>query len=558
MYDPEKLEEYAQNIYDRCEYFNNYTLETIGRRIKAASQLSAYDAQALKNIADVSGDMKKITERLAEITEMNIADIEKVYMQVGTDCVNISKPLYDFKGMKLVPFEENEYAQILVKNWAVRTAGDIVNLSRTKALCFDKYDAFGNVTGSTPLQGAFEQAMSEAVQAVSLGTVDFNTAMAKTVERLGGSGVKVNYGNGVTRNLSSAMRQNILWGAKQSTNAYEEHVSNELGLDGFEVDAHAGCRPSHLFMQGKSYSLSGTKTIKGVTYEDGTEALARLEDYGCLHYKRGVLLGVSQPSYTRAELNRIYRESTELIEYNGKQKTLYEWKQTQRRFERETKKAAQQSNMFKTAGNKSEAKKYADRAAEYRNVYKDMCGSIKGLELRLDRMKVYKDKSLTSGVYGGKINKKSRVSTGGLRNEVPLTRMQIEENKSYAIMLGMPKEKIRYGDHYNTAYGSEFDMLYIGTDVYPTKLNIKSANSLISNKGAIAHEIVGHREPFLKGLEQENGVLDEIQASIRAARFAPGLTENERYILIRDAVERARNNGYKMKNIKRLLHIQER
>lgn len=180
--DTERLEEYAQKIYDRYEYFNNYTLETIARRIKATGELSAYDQQALKNIADISGDMQAITKKLAEITEMNIADIESVYEQVITDGVNTYKPLFDFKGMRFAPFEENDFAKQLVRNWAAETAGTMINLSRTKAIGFDKYDVYGNVIGSTPLEGAFEQAISEAVVAVSAGNVDFSTAMAKTVK----------------------------------------------------------------------------------------------------------------------------------------------------------------------------------------------------------------------------------------------------------------------------------------------------------------------------------------------------------------------------------------
>lgn len=78
----------------------------------------------------------------------------------------------------------------------------MINLSRTKAIGFDKYDEFGNVIGHTPLKGAYEQAISSAVTAVSSGTADFNSAMKKTVEELGGSGVKVTYGSGVNRSLS--------------------------------------------------------------------------------------------------------------------------------------------------------------------------------------------------------------------------------------------------------------------------------------------------------------------------------------------------------------------
>ena len=216
MYNPDKLEEYAQKIYARYEYFNNYTLETIANRIKKTGELSAYDRQALKNIADITGDMDAITKKLAQITRMNIADIENVYKQVVTDGVNTYKPLYDFKGIKFVPFEQNEYAQQLVRHWAKETAGTMVNLSRTKALCFDKTDARGNVVSSVPLKGAYEQAIAEAVTAVTSGTTEFNTAMARTVERLGGSGVKVTYGSGVNRSLPAMMRQNLLYGAKQA------------------------------------------------------------------------------------------------------------------------------------------------------------------------------------------------------------------------------------------------------------------------------------------------------------------------------------------------------
>ena len=157
------------------------------------------------------------------------------------------------------------------------------------------------------------------------------------------------------------------------------------------------------------------------------------------------------------------------------------------------------------------------------------------------------------GIISGKY-----ISTGGLRNEISLTTEQVKENVEYAERLGMPKSKIRYSENCNTAYGEVFDMLHIGTDVYPSYLNRHKANSRVSSKGAIAHEIVGHREAKLKGWAQEDDLLDEIQASIRAARFAPELSNIERLVLLRDAAERAKNNGYRLRDIKGKLYIQER
>lgn len=402
--DTEKLEAYAQMIFERENQFNTYTLKTIARRIKATGQLSANDQQALKNIADISGDMDKITKELAKITEMNIEDIEKIYAQVVNDGVNSYKPLYDLKNIPFNPITENEYAMKLVRHWAELTSEKMINLSNTKSIGFT--DLKGHFTD---IEGAYQQTIDDAVVAVSSGTIDFNSAMQETIEQLGGSGVVANYGSGITRSIEAMVRQNLLWGAKQAAQSYDDYVSEELGLDGFEVDAHSGCRPKHEFMQGKMYSYSGDKRIKGVLYEDGSEALERLKDYGCLHFKTGVLLGVSEPRYNQEELDRIHKETTEKIEYNGKEKTLYEWKQTQRRLEREYRKNQTKSDMFKESGNNIKAKDYRDKAKALKSTYDDLTNKVPGLYGHSERMRTYfkGNKLLTNGSSGGIIKEKS-------------------------------------------------------------------------------------------------------------------------------------------------------
>ena len=129
-----------------------------------------------------------------------------------------------------------------------------------------------------------------------------------------------------------------------------------------------------------------------------------------------------------------------------------------------------------------------------------------------------------------------KVNTGGKRNEKTLTKEQIKEAIEYAVSLGMPPDRIYYVDYDCTAYGTSFDMLRLGTDLYPADERQRNANSNVSAKGAIAHEIVGHRNAALKGYTQKDDVLEEAQASIRAAKFAPGLSYSERNTLIRDAL----------------------
>lgn len=147
------------------------------------------------------------------------------------------------------------------------------------------------------------------------------------------------------------------------------------------------------------------------------------------------------------------------------------------------------------------------------------------------------------------------VSTG-LRNEKPLSKKEIDECVSYATSLGMPYEKIKYSNNYYTAYSPLFDILLIGTDVLP-KADATTINGMLTMKCAIAHEIVGHREASLNGISNfaKDDPRDEAQASIRAARFAPGLSMKERNMLIMDAITRLHNGGYKVRDVKYLLDI---
>ena len=65
----------------------------------------------------------------------------------------------------------------------------------------------------------------------------------------------------------------------------------------------------------------------------------------------------------------------------------------------------------------------------------------------------------------------------------------------------------------------------------------------------------GHREAALAGKSQSINVLEEAQASIRAARFGKELNSTERITLIRDALERLHKENIKIKEVKHKLWI---
>lgn len=421
MYDKEKAEQYASIIFDRLNAFEQDALETIGRRIKEIGSLSAFDSQGLKNMADISRDMDEITKKLARITELNIEDVQRIYSQVVEESGQSFKPLYDFRNMKYIPLEENKFAQAIVTEWAKKTAETMVNLSRTKALRFVDEDVYGNVISSTPFEGAYQRIVDDAVTAVSAGTTTFDHAMRRSVEKMGGSGIRVDYGSGVTRNLSSVIRSNILYGSKMASRSYDDYIGAELGCNGYEIDAHRGCRPTHIPIQGLMCSMGEAMTVDGITYpsfhdslEGGKSAAELMEDYGCLHIRDSVILGVSVPRYSKDELDKIYEESTELIEFDGKEKTLYEWSQAQRRIENEVRREQNVRAIAKASGQKELVKQCNDRIKTYRTVYDNLCSAV-GLPNRTDRMAVFEGKRLDKSQRNGIINLGAvRMKKGGI------------------------------------------------------------------------------------------------------------------------------------------------
>jgi hypothetical protein len=125
-----------------------------------------------------------------------------------------------------------------------------------------------------------------------------------------------------------------------------------------------------------------------------------------------------------------------------------------------------------------------------------------------------------------------------------------------------PKGGVHFRKIGHTEYAAgNLDALKIGPDVMPNptpKTGTLSANSRVSLKGCIAHELEGHRRAALAHKTQTVPCLEEAQASIRAARFGKALSSQERTTLLRDAISRLHNGGYKVRDVKNQLWIEKR
>jgi hypothetical protein len=404
--DISKLEQQADLLMQNVMGWENSTLQRIGKRIKKYGKLSLADVKSINNIAVVKSDMDAITKELAKVTGYNISQIEQMYGELLEEQHLANQPLYDYRGKTFVPFTENRELQAIARAYAKTTGETMINLAKTKALCV--LGANGKPIG---MQKYYTDVLDKAVMQVTTGATDFHTAMRDSIIELGGSGVRVDYGGGVTRRLDTVVRQNLLWGAKQASTEYNTMIGEELGCDGIEVDFHSNPRPSHEFMQGKQYVLGKARTINGIHFESADEALERLQDYGCLHYKTPIICGVSEPRYSPEELKRLNEQNAKRYTIDGKEYSGYEVTQMQRRLESSVRNEKTTRDLAKASGDNALVKRCNERIKAYQGKYNEI-SEITGIQGDKKRMWVGKGgnpkdlvgvkiKPPKEGVFGG-------------------------------------------------------------------------------------------------------------------------------------------------------------
>lgn len=382
MADISKLEEQANLLMNNVSGWEQNVLTRIGKRIKKYGKLSLADVKSINNIAVVKQDMEAITKELAKVTGYNISQIEQMYGELLEEQHLTNQPLYDYRGKTFVPFAENRELQAIARAYAKSTGETMINLAKTKALCI--LDHNGKTVG---LQKYYTDILDKAVMQVTTGATDFHTAMRDSIVELGGSGVRVDYGVGVTRRLDTVVRQNLLWGAKQASTEYNTMIGEELGADGIEIDYHSNPRPSHEFMQGKQYVLGKARTINGVYFESADEALERLQDYGCLHYKTPIICGISEPRYSAEELKRLNEQNAKTYNINGKDVSGYEAQQMMRRVETAIREQKSIKQTAQASGDKALVKQCNDKIKAYKGKYEEIT-NITGFYPETKRMSV--------------------------------------------------------------------------------------------------------------------------------------------------------------------------
>ena len=174
---------------------------------------------------------------------------------------------------------------------------------------------------------------------------------------------------------------NVLDGVRAINQDIMRQVGKEFGADGVELSAHTLCAEDHLPYQGHQMSNKEFDRLQN-TILDRPFGM-----WNCRHTWHPILLGISPPRYTDAELAEYKRNSRERIEIDGITKSRYEWTQEQRRIETAIRYQKDIAVAARASGDMVARRECAYMIRELDKYYQKISNEA-GLIIRLDKMRV--------------------------------------------------------------------------------------------------------------------------------------------------------------------------
>lgn len=352
-FSPQWLDALPQELSDLYRGLEDRLIDYICKCLKATDDLNESALQRIRALRSHRIDLYEIEKIIKKTTGISDKKIQEIF----TDVVARNQQYY----RQVIDMAKLTQPEVLV------SASDISAIQAQTA------GAFANITASMgflvnagrvflPPAKAYQWALDSAEMKVQSGTISYNEAIKSAVKELATSGIKVvDYESGHKDQIDVAARRAIMTGVNQLNAKYTEQSAEYLQTPYFEVSAHAGARDkpgkspwaSHKDWQGRVYSTRSGDiypsiyAICGLGYVDG------LEGANCRHRRFPWVEGVSERTYTNAQLAHI--DDGLGCTFEGKKYTAYEATQKQREIERTIRKQKRLRNAFKANGQTTEA-----------------------------------------------------------------------------------------------------------------------------------------------------------------------------------------------------------
>ena len=320
----------------------NRIMEDVVRRIKKTGQITSSADYQLNRYYILGNSTKDIEDIVKSAVGDDYPETFKLYDEVVEKQYTRARELYEQVNEEFIPYEQNEQLQQLVNGLIQQSNDELYNITRSMGFMVDMG---GGRKVFSPLSDYYNQYLDNAIVEITSGAFDYNTVIRHVVGQMTNSGLRtVDYASGYSSRCDVAARRAIMTGLSQLTGHISQANAQKLHTEYFEIDWHAGARPSHRIWQGKVWSYRELVTVCGLGTVTG------LQGANCYHEYYAFIPGISERQFSDKWLAEQNRKEDRQRVFKGKEYTLYEATQRQRYLETNMRAQRQKVKLLQQAG----------------------------------------------------------------------------------------------------------------------------------------------------------------------------------------------------------------
>ena len=320
----EYKEKIASKIAARYADLEVRIMQDIVRRIKKTGEITSTADWQINRLKILGYSSEDIENALKDTLNASYPEMFELYDKVIDWEYVRNKDLYEQINAEYIPFEENEHLIQVTSAIKKQSLEDLENITRSLGFYLD----YGGRKVLTPLSQVYSGYLDNACMDIVTGAFDYNAVLRRVVTQLTNSGLRqIEYSSGYASRIEVAARRAVMTGLTQLSGKIAEYNAEKLGTEYFEVEWHAGARPTHTIWQGRVWSQQQLYDVCGLGTVTG------LCGANCYHPYFPFVPGVPVRTYTDDWLDEQNRKESEPTEFRGKEYTLYEAKQRQRQME---------------------------------------------------------------------------------------------------------------------------------------------------------------------------------------------------------------------------------
>lgn len=371
----------ASKIASRYQDLEERIMQDIVRRIMKAGEITSTADWQINRLQILGYSSEDIEKEIKKALNASYPEMFELYDKVINWEYVRNKDIYEQINAEYIPFEENGQLKQITEAIIDQSFDDLENVTNSLGFYLD----YGNGKKVlTPLSQVYTKYLDAACYDIVTGAFDYNSVLRRVVTQLTNSGLRqIDYSSGRANRVDVAARRAIMTAVSQITGKISEYNAQKLGTEYFEVEWHAGARPTHAVWQGRVWSKEQLYSVCGLGTVTGFLGV------NCYHTYHLFFPGLSERNWTDDWLEEQNRKENEPREFLGKEYTLYEAKQRQRQMETAMRAQREKVKLLQAGG--ADQDEVILHKAKYQGQLNEYSRFCRKMSLTEERERIYLD-----------------------------------------------------------------------------------------------------------------------------------------------------------------------